>query len=95
MHWLKYILCTISIQQDLTFRGLLVSLSSRSVYEDDFFINFTEHFVLLLLEPAASFPKSLRNVFFRTETRRVSEKKIGRTVDEETDRKNLTKGNDD
>ena len=88
MHWLKYILYIISMQQDLTFRGLLVSLSSRSVYEDDFFVNFTEHFVLLLLESAASFPKSLRNVFLRTETRRVSEKKIGRTVDEETDRKN-------
>ena len=78
MHWLKYIRCKISIQQALTFRGLFVSLSSQSVYENDFFVNFTDCFVPLLLEPAASFPRSLCNVFLRTETRPVTEKQIGR-----------------
>ena len=78
MHWLKYIRFKISIQQDLTFRGLFVSLSSQSVYENDFFVNFTDHFVPLLLEPAARFSRSLCNVFLRTEKRPVREKQIGR-----------------
>ena len=74
MHWLKYIRCKISKQQDLTFRGLFVSLFTRSVYEDDFFVNFTDHFVPLLLEPAPSFLRSLRNAFLRREMRPVREK---------------------
>ena len=81
MYWLKYIPCKISIQQNLTFRGLFVSFSSRSVYENDFFVNFADHFVPLLLEPSASFPRSLRNIFLPTETRPVREKLIGRTVE--------------
>ena len=78
MRWLKYIRCKTSIQQDLTFRGLFVSLSSRSVYEDDFFVNFADHFVPLLLEPAGSLSRSLRNIFLRTETSPEGEKQIGR-----------------
>ena len=89
MHWLKYIHCKISIQQDLTFRGLLVSLSSRRVYEDDVFVNFTDYFVPLLLEPATSFPRSSRSVVLHTETRPVREKQIGRR------RRDSTKDNGD
>ena len=43
-----------------------------------FFVNFTDHSVPLLLEPVASFSRSLCNVFLRTETRPVREKQIGR-----------------
>ena len=86
MHWLKYIPCKISIQQDLTFCALFVSLSSRSVYEDGFFVNFAENFVPLLLVPTAIFLRSLCNVFLRTETRPVREKQIDRTVEGEETR---------
>ena len=74
MHWLKYIRCKIRMQQDLTFRGLFVSLSSQSVYDDDFFVNFTDHLVPLLLDPSAGFPKSLCIVFLLKETRPVRKK---------------------
>ena len=76
-------------QQDLTFRGLFAFIFSGSVYQDYFFVNFTDYFVPLLFEPAASlsfgqlfaligtFPE-LRNVFSLTETRSIREKQIGR-----------------
>ena len=54
MHWLKYIWCKISIEQDLTLRALFTFFFSSSIYRDDFFVNFTDHFVPVLLESAAS-----------------------------------------
>ena len=50
MNWLKYIRCKIRI----IFRGLFASFSSQCVYQDDFFVNFTDYFVPMLFEPAAS-----------------------------------------
>ena len=54
MPWSKYIWFEKSIEQDLTLHGLFASLFSRGVYQDDFFVNFKHHFVLLLLELAVS-----------------------------------------
>ena len=63
MHWLKNIWCNISIQQDLTFHSLFASLFSRSVYQDDFIVNFMSHFVPLLLEAAVSLSFGQLSVF--------------------------------
>ena len=45
-----------------------------------------DHFVPLQLDPATSFPRSLRKVSLRTETRPLREKQIGRTVEGEETR---------
>ena len=42
------------IEQNLTLRAPFAFLFSRNVYQDDFFLNFTDHFVTLLLESAVS-----------------------------------------
>ena len=55
MHWLKYIWCKLSMQQDLIFCCLFTSLFSRSVYQDDLFMNFIEHFLLLDFTASLSF----------------------------------------
>ena len=47
-----------------------------------------DHFVPLLLEPATSCPRSLRNVVLRTETRPLREKQNGQTVEGEETRQN-------
>ena len=65
---------------------MFVSLSPWKVLEYDFFVNFMDHFVPLQLDPATSFPRSLRKVSLRTETRPLREKQIGRTVEGEETR---------
>ena len=45
-----------------------------------------DHFVPMQLDPATSFPRSLRNVSLGTETRSLREKQIGRTVEDEESR---------
>ena len=65
---------------------MFVSLSPWKVLEYDFFVNFMDHFVPLQLDPATSFPRSLRNVSLGTETRSLREKQIGRTVEGEESR---------
>ena len=45
-----------------------------------------DHFVPMQLDPATSFPRSLRNVSLGTETRSLREKQIGRTVEGEESR---------
>ena len=45
-----------------------------------------DHFAPVQLDPAISFPRSLRNVSLHTETRSVREKQIGRTVEGEETR---------
>ena len=47
-----------------------------------------DHFVPLLLEPATSCPRSLRNVVLRTEMRPLREKQNGQTVEGEETRQN-------
>ena len=87
MHWLKYIRCKTSIEQDLTFCGLFTSLFSRSVYQDDFFCEFYEPFCIIVFGPAASL--SIGQLFIligtfpaivakSTQTRPVREKQFDR-----------------
>ena len=53
-----------------------------------------DHSVPLQLDPATSFPMSLRDVSLRTETRSLREKQIGRTVEgEETRQKAMATEN--
>ena len=47
-----------------------------------------DHFVPLLLEPATSFLRSLRNAVLRTETRPLREKLNRQTVEGEENRQN-------
>ena len=54
LHWLKYIWCKKSIEQDFTLCALFAFFFSCSVYQDYFFVNFTDHSVPLLLESAVS-----------------------------------------
>ena len=55
MYWLTYISCKLKMKHNFTFHSLFVSLFSWSVYKDDFFVYFMDHFVPLLFEPTASF----------------------------------------
>ena len=54
MHWFKYIGCKISLEQALTLCALFACLFSCSIYQDGFFVNFTDHLVPLLRESAVS-----------------------------------------
>ena len=76
------------MQLDWTFGSLFASLFSPRVYDDNFFVNFIDHFVPLLLERATSFLRSLRNAVLRTETRPLREKLNRQTVEGEENRQN-------
>ena len=87
MHWLKYIWCKTSTEQNLTLHALFAFLLSRIVYQDDFLLlilrtilyhgylspRLVYHLVNSLFW-LGRFPILLCNVFWRTETRREVDK---------------------
>ena len=71
MNWLKYNRCKIRTQQNVSFRGLLASLSSRNVFFLWTLRTILYHCYMSLWLVFRCFQRSWRNVFLRIETRPV------------------------